>query len=1582
MKNIQAFLNEIRINAGAIWLQNGSIKLFASSTLQHEEVRVFILNNKTEIVSILNENCIFSKEKFISTIIFRNSGITSYRLTSAQERLWFIEQYERGTNAYHSPVVYELSRETDLAGVKYALQQIGSRHHILRSRILQGDHETTQELLYGPLTIEEIYLTDKDDYISIIRNDINCPFDLSAKYPIRVVLYQIQSDSPASAFQISKRLLLVNVHHIAFDGWSGEIFLKELFGYYEAYANNDAEFDLPMPEIQYRDYALWQRSYLTGEVLQKQLDYWKDKLSGYSILELPTDYARPNQMDYTGRNVTFTLNKSMSERLRFLARQYRVTLHSVLLSSVNILLSKYTGQQDIVTGGPIANRHHWQTEGLIGFFANTHINRTLLHDTQSYEELIRQVYQDQIDAQLYQELPFERLVEELGVERDPSRHPVFQVLFSLQRFESQSVADVKRHEYFTSCEEVSFNEIAKFDLSIIINDAGEELTGQFNYATSLFHKNTIDSMVKHYVYLLEQLMVFPQMPYGAMSLLHTTEYNQIVYEWNRTEKAYRRNETLPELFEEQVMRTPGAVALVFEGRQLTYGGLNEKANQLARHIRKRYREITMQELKADTLIALCVERSLELVIGILAVLKAGGAYVPIDPSYPAQRIGYMLDDTAAALVLTQRDLQKKVNLLPSEEKLLYIDLDEALYQGEALSNLSRDSSCNLAYVLYTSGTSGHPKGVMVEHRAVASLVYNDYVEVTENDVFAFLSSPVFDAATFELWTPLLNGSSLVIPGNLHETISDIDIFREFLTVNEVSILWLTKSLFDSLLHLDTNIFSSLHYMIIGGEALDKATVNKLIESNCRPHHFLNGYGPTESTTFTCTYRLETSVTASSVPIGKPINNRQVYVLDKQLQPVPIGVTGELYIGGAGLARGYLNNALLTSERFIQNPFATEKDTAQGHTRLYRTGDLVRWLPGGELAYLGRNDEQVKLRGYRIELGEIEAAMNRVAGVRQSCVVIKERATPSGSTKYLVGYYVADGKVTAEALSAEISAELPEYMVPAALVGLESFPLTVNGKLDRRALSNAEPGNADEYVAPVTDSEKAVCKIWEELLGLERVSVTDDFFRIGGTSILAIQVSHRMNKIFKCEIMVADVFRYKTIVQLLANCKNQPQIHIPELHDNLSLLSFAQERLWFIEQYEGRTTGYHMPAVFELDTDIGIEAVKYAIQHVVLRHEILRSTIEHGGQQQSMQMVHEEPLRPKEIRLTDKDDIESLVNKEISCPFDLSREYPIRVIFYKIFSESHAAVDPPEKVIVLFNLHHIASDGWSMEIFQKELWAYYQAYITSDLTFSLPKPEIQYNDYAQWQRSYLSGGVMENQLNYWKSKLSGYQTLELPTDYSRPGQKSYSGNYQPFILNNDLSQRLRSLMNHYGTTLHTIILSSVNILLSKYTGQQDIVIGSPTANRHHRQTAGLIGFFVNMQVNRTLLNNEQSFEELIHQVHQEQIAAQLHQDIPFEKLVEELEIDRDSSRHPIFQVTFVAQSFEGDKSARSEREKYFRPFKGSTAYCPEKFDLSIVVNDSQQEITGQFSYATSLFHGDTIGRMAEQYIYLLEQLTSA
>ena len=1037
-------------------------------------------------------------------------------LSFSQERLWFIEKYEEGSNAYHIPTFFELTKEVNQEAITYAIQKIISRHEILRSFIEEDEAAGKSVLVVkdDPLTLEKETVKTSKELEALVASDINSPFNLTTSYPIRVKFYKVEDKK--------KDYLLINMHHIVSDGWSMGVFKKEFTQYYNSYIADDTNFELPNLEIQYKDYANWQHSYLTEDKLAEQLAYWKNKLTGYETISLITDYPRPDTTDYKGKRKSFTLPIRLSNQLRRMATEYGVTMHSLLLSAVHILLRKYTGQADIVTGSAIAGRHHKQTKDLIGFFVNTQVNRTILNNHQTFKELVYEVHEDQIEAQRYQDVPFEKLVAELEVKRDPSRHPIFQVLFNVQNLQD---GFNNLHDHIESREDYMNYNIEKFDLSLLMDDSNEEIRGELSYASSLFSTEKINRLLPTYMYLLEKLVSYPNEPYDQLSFIKPATYNEIVFERNATEATYPANQTLSSLFESHVAQRPNATAVVFEGEKLSYKELNEKSNQLARRIRASFKTRTGTSLTPDTIIGLYVDKSLEMIIGILGVLKAGGAYVPIDISNPKNRVTYILNDTNAPMVISQRKVNEEAGFI-SDDKILYIDLEEDFYKEEAKDNLPRyANSRDLAYIIYTSGTTGKPKGVMIEHHGVINLFYVrvERISIDANSIILQYASIAFDASVLEIFSSICLGACLVIASN--EIRKDPELLKACIIANKISVALIPPVVLSV---MDDEGITSLSTLLIGAETCPLP----IMKQWSKGRKLLNLYGPTEYSV--CATINDFEIGDINTNIGRPIGNTKAYVLSRNGDLVPDGYVGELYIGGAGIARGYLGREELTKERFINNRFVSEADISNGYTRLYRTGDLVRWLPDGSLEYMGRNDAQVKIRGYRIELGEIEEALLNIPEIQQSCVLVKERETASGISKYIVGYFVFEPNQerSEESIIEVLGESLPDYMIPSVLIPLDSFPLTVNGKLDRRALPTAEFKELKNYVAPDSELENQLCAIWQEVLGIEKVGVTDDFFKIGGNSITCIKLTSLINKKLNTTISVKAVYSCLTIKKLI------------------------------------------------------------------------------------------------------------------------------------------------------------------------------------------------------------------------------------------------------------------------------------------------------------------------------------------------------------------------------------------------------------------------------------------------------------------
>ncbi|MDN3695558.1 amino acid adenylation domain-containing protein [Chryseobacterium tructae] len=1082
-----------------------------------------IFNHKTiALLSYILSDETHDQEQVVITAVEINSP-EEQSLSFAQERLWFIENYEGGTSAYNIPMVFLLDEKTDIEILCKALDAVVMRHEVLRSVIRTTDEGKGWQLVINDIPAihqcEVRTMSELEEKVSRVANKI---FRLEEELPIDINIFKLKENN----------YLSVVIHHIAFDGWSTDIFLKELISIYHT-IKKGKNHELPALKIQYKDFALWQRNYLTGEKLEHQIGYWKNKLSGFQNLDLATDFKRPAQISYEGENIYFSLDAEQTQKLKNLSKDLGVSLYSILLSGYYLMLSAYSGQDDIIVGSPIANRHHAGLEDIIGFFVNTLALRENIDSNQKVKDFISQVAQSVTEAQSYQDLPFEKLVEELGVEKDTSRHPVFQVMFGLQNFgEEISQSENESTLLYPFNGNVDY-QVAKFDLTTMINDIGHSLQGMFNYAKSVFSKETVQNMLSTYLFLLHQIAEITdkqELIISELDLIPEEQHTEISNLWS-SGVHYPSDTTIHELFEAQVERTPNHTAIVYQDVRLSYRELNERSNRLANYLIEKY------DIQPDDLIPLCVERSEEMLVAILGVLKSGGAYVPMDPSYPADRIKHILSDTGAKIVITQKGSEANVleacGEMTSMLMLNDAEMETVLKKTAVLKTpVTSVNSSHLAYVIYTSGTTGMPKGVLQEHRNVARLfsATEHWYQFNDKDVWSLFHSYVFDFSVWEIWGALFYGGKLLLPSS--EQTKDTNLFFSLCLEEGLTVLNQTPTAFyqfiDVALQREEHL-TSLRYVIFGGEALNLASLKPWYERYHSSPTLINMYGITETTVHVTYKKLSAADLDKASLIGENIPDQGMYILDKHLRAVPVGAVGELYVGGAGIARGYLNREELTAERFIRNPFQTLEEKTQGtHGILYKTGDLVRYLADGELEYIGRNDFQVKIRGYRIELGEIENQLQEYPEVKQAVVLAKENKS---GLKYLVGYYVSEKAYASSDLTAFLSEVLPEYMVPAAFVHLTSLPLTINGKLDRKALPEPEFTGGKEYTAPETELQEKLCQIYGEVLGLDAsgIGIHDDFFRLGGDSIISIQLVSRIRQRLDIRVSVKDIFISKSVI---------------------------------------------------------------------------------------------------------------------------------------------------------------------------------------------------------------------------------------------------------------------------------------------------------------------------------------------------------------------------------------------------------------------------------------------------------------------
>jgi amino acid adenylation domain-containing protein len=1477
-------------------------------------------------------------------------------LSFAQQRLWFIDQLEGENGVYNVPFFWQISGILNINALEKAILEIIHRHEILRTSFsivnespIQIIH-TQPELKIEILDWEQVAEKDKFSKAKHLATaELQKPYDLAKAPLLRVKLLKLADKS---------HLLLLVIHHIVCDGWSMDIFRKELFTLYTAFCNGESS-SLPPLSLQYADFAHWQRSYLQGENLNKQLNYWQQQLAEINpLLELPTDYQRPSVQSFKGRSEFLEIDLNLTQKLKRLSQESGTTLFMTLLAVFALLLSRYSNQNDIVVGSAIANRNRQEIEPLIGFFVNTLALRTNLQGNPSFRELLQRVKQVTLDAYDHQDLPFEKLIDELGLERSLAHHPLFQVAFGLQSGTPEKIElpglTLTRFEWE--------NTTTFFDLSLIFRETPQGLTGEWEYATDLFADATIQRMKEHFAVLLKQITDNPHQSINNLSLLTEDEIQQL-QTWNHSQTEYPQDKTLVDLFAEQVIKNPDNLAVVFESENLTYQQLNEKADQLADYLIENYL------MQPDTLIGISVERSLEMIIGVLGILKAGGAYVPIDPNYPQERIELMLEDSGISVLLTQSFLVNKLPLDSLKNLVEVVYLDDRSRQDAKTQRKQQRKICknqvkpdNLAYVIYTSGSTGKPKGVMIEHKAIVNLAlaWAEKFQVKNYSRLLQFGSFSFDLSIGEIATALSAGACLYL-GN-KDTLLPGQSLVNFLTEHKITHGFLSPS---ALSVLPKASFPDLQCLTVGGEACPA----ELVSQWGREQHLYNCYGPTESTVTAAIYLCQPN--GEKPPIGKPLSNLRIYILDANNQLLPPGIPGELCISGVGLARGYLNRPEITAEKFI------EIDLFGKTERIYKTGDLAKWNAKGNLEYLGRIDEQVKLRGFRIELGEIESLLLQHPLVQEAVVILYE----IDSNPRLIAYIMATEKSAnvAEKVREYLKNRIPNYMIPSQIMVLDQFPLTANGKLDRRALPAPDTTASSDLEIPVTPTEELLASLWQGLLKVKSVGRSDNFFELGGHSLLATQLVTRIRDIFGVEVPVRKIFEQNILSELAREIdKASASVALPPIspqsENEPKTPSFAQSRLWFIAQLEAKGTSstYNMPVAFQLDGNLNLEAMRQSLTYLLERHSSLRSyfpTLE-GEPQVVVKNVEDiEVLEIADLQAlppqTQGETVQHLSDLHAQKSFDLNTGPVFKAKLLQLSEQ---------KNVLLINMHHIISDGWSMGVFKREWEQAYTAYAAGSVPNLSPLP-IQYSDFAAWQRSWLQRETLLTQENYWQQQLGDApRLLELPTDYLRPAQQSYQGEREEFSLSKELTQKLKAISQQQGVSLFMTLLTAFNILLSRYSRQEDLCVGSAIANRTHSYTEGLIGFFVNTLVLRSKIKSEQSFSELLQQTRQTCLDAYAHQDIPFEYLVEKLQPERSLSHNPLFQVMMVLQNAVGAGTKVHLPGLEIQYLEQSFPFA--KFDILLDLSERDEQLHCMWEYATDLFAASTIRRMAAHFEVLL------
>ncbi|MDQ1350663.1 MAG: hypothetical protein QG657_965 [Acidobacteriota bacterium] len=1457
-----------------------------------------------------------------------------YPLSSAQKRLFIVQQMEENSTAYNMLYILPFEETFIKDKLEATFKALIARHESLRTSFEIISGQPVQRIRKEVDFAIDYYDTVEDQLNSVIRGFTRV-FDLSCAPLLRVGIVRVEG---------SRHILLLDMHHIITDENSQNVLAREFMALY----NGE---ELPPPRLQYKDFSAWQNGETQQSAVKKQGIYWLQEFEGeVPVLNLPTDFTRPSAQSFEGNTVSFWLSKREGRTLSGVAREEGKTVFMVLLAVYYILLSKVSCQEEIIIGVPIGGRKHDDLEQTIGMFINTLALRNYPGGNKTFREFLNEVRIKLLEAFENQEYPFEDLVENVYRHRDTSRNPLFDVMLNLLNGDNYTgnisedtdteADDARDSETYSYAHR---KRVSRFDMAFLGVEVGETIFFDLIYCSELFKPETIDRFIYYFKKLIRALRDNLDRKISDIDILSETEKNRLLYQFNSSQADYLKDKTIIEIFEAQVEKSPGTIALVFEDHQISYRKLNQQANQLGWLLRSK-------GVKPDTLVSLMVQRSAEMVVGICGILKSGSAYLPVNPEAPEDRITYMLDNASVNILLTQ---EKFIEKFANRYQVINLN-SPASYENPCANPECKNIPTDLAYVIYTSGSTGKPKGVMIQNRSVINIVKWFAGQYHMKPGFQLLQmfEYTFDASINQIFGSLLHGVTLHVIRK--EYFYDIEFLRDYIISHFINLINFVQSVIREVLCGKEKI-ESLKYVISGAEKLKSTIKNEILDN---AYALYNQYGPTEVTVDAlaekCSYE-------SNGTVGGPVYNAQCYIVNKYGQINPLGVAGELWVSGDGLARGYINNVALTAEKFILNPF-------NRGTNVYRTGDLTRWLPSGNVEFLGRIDTQVKIRGFRIEPVEIANQLVKIDGIKEAVVI--DREDSSGET-YLCAYLVGEEE-TDEIVNSEIkkilSRSLPDYMIPSYFTWIERLPLSGHGKLIRSALPEPEIAVTESYVPPSNHLERKLVEIWSEILEIDTqvIGVNTDFIELGGHSLKATILAAKIHKELKVKVPLIEIFKRQSIKQLSNYIEGSLVVKYEGINSSEDkeyyVLSQAQKRLYILQQLVADNIGYNMPYVIAFREHIEKEKLESVFKELIKRHESLRTCFITANEEPVQKITKEVTFS---IRYSNASEVEiKHIISNFVVPFNLSKAPLLRVELLTVEST---------RQILLIDMHHIITDGISQSILEKEFMALYSGE-------ELPPLRLQYKDYSEWQNSEQQKLVTKEQERYWLEMFADeVPILNLPTDYPRPIIQSFAGNQVDFLLTVEENRILKELVKQTGATVYMCILSVFTILLSRLSGQEDIVVGMPIAARRHADLEKIIGMFVNTLAMRNTPCGEKRFSEFLTELKERTLKAYENQEYQFEELVDKLSVTRDTGRNPVFNVVFNLLYKEENNDyipGPQEKDQYHYIHREGTS----KFDLALTAVDRGNECLFNIEYCTRLFKSETIDRFISYFKRILDSLS--